>query len=189
MEHKRERLKVEMAVKTRTEQLKAQHRKIFVRSLALAVVVHIAVFVFSPTFRANLPFGSALEDLGPLLPSEAPIFVEALFGPPTITGTDGGRWTEPPDRVLEARRGIEIPRECVGQDWVRGSVATAEVKLRVRPSGLVNVLGLARSSGNECFDEVLVRLAGALHYHWLPNGRFPAPVELVQPVSLTEVNP
>ena len=31
-----------------------------------------------------------------------------------------------------------------------------------------------------------MQLAGDLQYHWLPSERFPAPVHLVQPVTLVE---
>ena len=33
---------------------------------------------------------------------------------------------------------------------------------------------------------MLRRVAGDLWYRWLPNEEFPAPVELIQPLSFTE---
>jgi len=43
-----------------------------------------------------------------------------------------------------------------------------------------------RSSGIRCADDLLERVAGDLLYHWLPSEDFPAPVELTQPMRLSE---
>jgi hypothetical protein len=148
--------------------------------------LHVGVFVFSPTFRATPLAGSGAQPADSVSSSGAPIFVEVLFEPPTILLEDGGAWTEPPDRVLNAGRGIELPGDCLPpRIGVEGRIG--EVRLQVKASGRVKVLGLSRSSGNACLDGVLRTVAGDLWYHWLPNSRFPAPVDLFQPIRISRL--
>ena len=42
------------------------------------------------------------------------------------------------------------------------------------------------STGSACGDATLARVAGDLWYRWLPSEEFPAPVDVVQPLSFAE---
>lgn len=169
---------------TRSEQLREKHRRILAWSLLGAVAIHLAVFLLMPQFRAE-PLGGSetvLDTTG--VASGANATVEVLFGPPSVRQTDGSHWTAPPERVLPAERDVRLETECLalasgGRMPLRGGV-----QLRVRPSGRVDVLGLPRSTGDACGDRIVKEVAGALWYRWLPDERFPAPVEVDQPVTL-----
>lgn len=171
-------------LKTRSQELRERHRKILAWSLVVAVVAHLAIFALTPVFRAT-PLGST--DLPPDTigtAAGANALVDVVFGPPTIVGSDGGSWTAPAERILPAQRGARLRPACAklltdGRAPLRG-----RVQLRVKASGRVDVLGFDRETGEPCADEVLREVAGDLWYHWLPDARFPAPVLLVQPVTL-----
>ena len=53
-------------------------------------------------------------------------------------------------------------------------------------SGHTLVDGIEESTGDECADQVILTLANDLFYRWIPSERFPAPVDLIQPVTLTQ---
>jgi hypothetical protein len=174
---------------SRSAQLRRQQRRVLGWSLAAAVLLHVAVFVFSPTFHADpLVGGDAHADLGdrPGTEARAPLAVDVRFGPPRITLPDGSTWTEPPDRVLEADRVVDLPPGCSQGMGGEGATATGAVRLRVPPSGRAEVVEVVEGAGNPCADRILSMVAGALWYHWLPDERFPAPVDLVQPLTLVE---
>lgn len=177
---------------TRAARLRARHRKILGWSLGIALVVHLGFFLLGPEFRTSPLSGS---DTGPPAPDSATAdsvapasaVVDVLFGPPTISRPDGSTWSEPPERRLEARRGIELPPLCAAVGREKGMPLSGRVRLTVKASGRVDVTGLAERTGDACADVVLTTVAGSLRYHWLPDEQFPAPVELVQPVTLTDV--
>lgn len=171
---------------SRSEELRKRHRKVFFWSLVAAVGIHVAVFVLFPTLQPEPVFvpESETEPGRPVL--ARPIVVVALFGPPTITGQDGELWTEPPDRVLEAQRHVLLEGDCVALAREGQAALHGEVRLHVGWSGHTRVLGITESTGHACADEVLEEVAGALRYHWLPNERFSAPLELDQPIDLSE---
>ncbi len=158
----------------------------FAWSFGLAALLHIAVFVLWPGFRIELLPGS--DGRGETV-SEAegsPTFVDVFFGPPDIFEIDGTLSREPPERVLEADRVLQLPTECATLSQEGRTPAYGRVRLRVRPSGRADVIGIAQSTGDECGDDVIETVAGDLLYHWLPSERFPAPVDLIQPVTLTQ---
>lgn len=169
---------------TRSEQLRRRHRKILAGSLAGAALLHLAVFLLMPEFRADPLFGSDAERDTVSVVGLANASVEILFGPPIIRVADGSTWTEPPDRVLPAERGVRLEGACSALLREGGTPLRGRVRLRVRASGRVDVLGLPRGTGEDCGDRILREVAADLWYHWLPNERFPAPVDLVQPVTL-----
>lgn len=170
-------------MESRAAQLRDRHRRIFGWSLFAAVVLHVAVFVLSPTFRTELLDGPDAELRTTDASTEVPFFVDLLFGPPTISAPDGSLWTEPPDRVLQADHGVRLPAGCTE---LEGMPLHGTVRLRVRASGRVDRATLTESTGSRCGDEVVAMVATDLWYQWLPNDRFPAPVELTQPVTVTE---
>jgi hypothetical protein len=171
---------------SRAEQLRAHHRRVLAWSLGAAAVVHVAVFAITPAFRAK-PLGGSDVPLEPGHPVGANATVDVHFGPPLVLLPDGEAWQEPPDRVLEAQRDVALPPGCTGLAEPGRTPLRGRVALRVRPSGLVDVVGLPGQTGDPCADQVAKTVAGALRYHWLPNDRFAAPVELVQPITLVAV--
>lgn len=177
-------------MKTRAAELRARHRTILGWSLGVAIVVHLAVFLLAPEFRTT-PLASSDTDpqaTDSATAATAPsAVVDVLFGPPTISTPDGSTWSEPPERRLEARRGVALPPLCAAATHEGRTPLSGRVRLTVKASGRVDVTGLAESTGDSCADVVLTTVAGSLWYHWLPSERFPAPVELVQPVTLTDV--
>ena len=56
----------------------------------------------------------------------------------------------------------------------------------VDEGGRTDDVEIEQSTGDACADEVLSRVAGDLWYRWLPSEEFPAPVDLVQPITLAE---
>lgn len=169
---------------SRSAQLRRRHRRIVLWSLAGAAVVHVAAFVLWPGFRPDPLFapdvrsGSEAEEQAPGGP---PTHVELVFGPPDIRGPGGALIRE--ERRLEVEHVLALPPECaLAREG--GLPARGRVALRVWTSGHADVTDLVESTGTECGDAVMTDVAGALWYRWLPSERFPAPVDLIQPVTL-----
>ncbi len=165
-----------------------RYRTVLGWSLALALVIHVAVFVFSPDFVVVPPGESKAASSEFRASDVTPTTVyEVVFGPPAIRAPDGTVWQEPQDRVLRATRVTDLPMLCahlVGNDR---TPLQGAVRLLVDQDGNASVVEVEESTGDWCVDRILVRAADALRYHWLPSERFPAPVELVQPVALQAV--
>jgi hypothetical protein len=169
-------------VKSRSEQLRERQRRVFRWSLGIAILLHGALFAFVQ-FRTEPLAGWDEEEVAEASPGEGrPFYVEVVFGPPEITRPGGGVVRE--DRQLEADRTVLLPPGCgVLAQTIEGE-PHGRVRLRVRRSGRTDVVEVTQSTGSACGDEVVRMMAGALWYHWLPNERFPAPVDLIQPVTL-----
>jgi hypothetical protein len=90
----------------------------------------------------------------------------------------------PPERVLMAERAVRLGEGCFPLTNEGRTPIGSRVGLRIRSSGRVDVLGLLASTGDPCADRLLTEIAGDLWYHWLPNQRFQAPVNVEQPVTL-----
>lgn len=171
-------------MRTRSEQLREKHRRILAWSLGGAVAIHLAVFLLVPEFQVE-PLGGSdtvLDTTG--VASGANATVELLFGPPSVRQTDGSHWTAPPDRVLSAERDVRLEADCLAFPREGRLPLRGVAHLRVRPSGRVGLQGLSTSTGDTCGDRIIKEAADALWYRWLPDERFPAPVEVVQPVTL-----
>jgi hypothetical protein len=175
-----------MTSRSRSAELREKNRRVFAWSLGLAALIHIAVFVLWPGFRVEPLAGSGGQDQAVSEAEGGLTFVDVFFGPPDIFEVDGMLSREPPDRVLEADRVLQLPTECATLGQEGRTPAYGRVRVRVRPSGRADVVGIAESTGDECGDEVIRTVAGDLLYHWLPSERFPAPVDLIQPVTLTQ---
>lgn len=172
-----------------SEELRAWNRKVFAWSYAIAALVLGALFLWSPTYRVG-PLKSAEVQGGAAEPTAmTPMFVRISFGPPDIFLEDGTVSREPEDRVLEVDRVVELPTECEDAYREESLPASGEVRLRVPSSGRAEVVEVSRSAGDACGDRLITTVADALRYHWLPDERFPAPVELLQPVTVWEVSP
>ena len=167
--------------------LRSKHHKVLAWSIAAAVAIHVGVFVLAPEFDVE-PLGGldGENNVGDPMPILAPRVLSVFFGPPSIAMPDGSEWQEPDDRVLEAVRVTEFPPECATNARARLTQQRGSVRLRVNQGGRAAVIDLVEGTGDPCGDRLLKSVAGALRYHWLPNTRFPAPVELVQPLTLAE---
>jgi hypothetical protein len=181
-------------VNDRLRDLRRRNRRIFGASMAVAVVVHAAIFVGSPTFQADPIWTDTVRTRAPADaedPTATRWFVDVFFGPPAIVTGDGSRWQEPPERTLEARAfnvgALRITTACANRPREVLVPADAAVALRLDGSGRVARARIERSSRDACRDEIVVKIANRLWYHWIPNDRFPAPVDLVQPMRIRAV--
>lgn len=113
------------------------------------------------------------------------VAVDVCFGPPMILEADVSVSLEPPGRVLQADRLLGLPTECDVLLEPDRTPARGLVRLQVVASGHTVVGGIEESTERECADEVLLTVANDLLYRWIPNDRFPAPVDLFRPVTLT----
>ncbi len=174
---------------TRSQQLRARGRRVFAWSLVGAAAIHVAVFLLAPGFRTELLTSQEIR-LDPTGGGQGvPTLVALFFGPPTLTAPDGTTGTEPPRRVLRDERLVVFPPDCAPFTG-RGDVTLhGSVHLHVNPSGRTKVVEVARTTGNDCGDAVMTIVADALWYHWLPNDRFPAPVDVIQPITMGEALP
>lgn len=174
---------------SRSQQLRRRQRRIFGLSLLIAVLVHVAVFAFSPQFRSNP--ADVSDGRTSLAPSETGEvhWIDVEFGPPKILLAGGLDRQEPPDRVLQARD-VLVSEGALSEDCrpvlhrpLEGIDAT--VRLEVGRDGRVRATEIAEGSGNACVDEIMVVVAGTLWYHWLPDDEAPPPVELFQPMRVS----
>ena len=161
-------------------------RKVFYWGWSVAAALHVILFLSwreTREVRVTLP-NPDLESVE--IVDREPIPLELFFGPPAISNTAGGISFEPPERVLEVDRLVYLPAGCRALIGGSGAIVHGSVRLAVNDTGRTDVRGIFRSTGFPCGDAVLQRIAGDLWYRWLPNDEFPAPVELIQPLSFTE---
>lgn len=164
---------------------KKAERRLFVLCGSIAAVLHVVLFVVLRETRITVEDREYdIESIE--ITDRKPIPLDLFFGPPAITDAAGGFSVEPPERVLEVDRLVYLPGTCRAIIRGSGDVARGSVRLRVNAMGRVDVLGVERSTGFLCGDATLTRVAGDLWYRWLPTEEFPAPVELVQPLSFAE---
>lgn len=170
---------------SRGQDLRKRHNWILVWSIAIAGLFHVALFLLWPTMEVEpLPSTeSSIEATAPI--AGHAIMVDVHFGPPKIFQRDGSVSVEPPERVLETSRIMSLPTGCGNLIQEDRMPARGEVRLQVVASGHTQVEGIEASTGDECADQVVLTLANDLLYRWIPSERFPAPVELIQPVTLT----
>ncbi len=175
-------------MRTRSDELRARHRKVSAWSFLIAALVYAAVlFVWAPQWRAERLDSKEIRLVASERVVESPMAVEVLFGPPEIFTSDGSVWQEPPDRVLEARRILELPDDCADLVLAGREPMSGLVRLRVPVDGRVDRVELTQTTGDACGDRVILAVADALLYRWLPNDQFPAPVDLIQPITLREM--
>ena len=173
-------------MESRSEELRRRHRKILRWSLAVAVVAHVLVLWFTPLYRSDWGRGSGTELVdGAPPPPFGGLAVDVIFGPPAIVDSVGARAQEPAWRFLSASRVLPSPVGCGMHDWFEREYATGRVEMIVGASGRPDSIRLERSSGERCWDAVMSGLASDLLYRWLPSDRFPAPVTVYQPVTVT----
>ena len=168
---------------TRSAELREQNRRVLAWSLAAAVVIHVAAFVFWPETPVE-PLGELSESVLQGVEEEG-VFVEirAEFAGPEITSAGGVQTSARILRTLVAERLTRVALECrdtmgPGRDY-HGSV-----RLVVNDEGRVDQKEMVEGSGNSCGDRALLAVAGDLWYRWLPSDTYEAPVVLIQPVSV-----
>ena len=169
---------------TRREQHRKSARRIFLWSLALAVALHMVVFLTVPGLRVSVVAAFRDQADNPDLPSA--LHLDLFFGPPAIENASGELLLEPPERILRTDRLVSLPATCRAIIKGSGTDMRGSVSLTVGPEGFTTVHGVVESTGFPCGDGTLERVAGDLWYRWLPNDEFPAPVELIQPMVFQE---
>jgi len=172
---------------TRSQQLRARDRKVLLWALFIAAAIHVAVFVLMPAFRATPVTGSDRDTTSAEAVVASPAIVSVVFGPPTILIGDSAEVTQPPDHTLRASRAVQLSTQCA---WLANNLPSpliARFRLRVAVTHEAKDVRLVETSGNVCADDALVDATRDLVYHWLPDARFRAPVQLVQPVALVGV--
>lgn len=100
----------------------------------------------------------------PRFHAKSPLAGDAKGGPPNAIGG-------PPTMVLLVFGPPTLTKKS-GGTWTEP------------PDHMLRTTKLTRSTGDRCGDEILTEMADALVYHWLPTERFPAPVDLLQPVTV-----
>ena len=170
-------------MKTRYAQLRQRDRRVLLWSIAVAAILHVAAFVLWPAFQVE-PW--ALRNVGVSPGSSgtgAGAEFDLFFGPPDIFEVDGSLSREAPDRFLEVDRIVRVSSDCSEEGR---APASGKVGLTLSASGRVHTVELVESTGGRCGDEVIVAVASDLLYRWLPSERFPAPVRLIQPITVSE---
>ena len=170
----------------RIAQRRRAQRKVFIWGWSVAAALHLVVFLSwreSREVRVTVP-NADFETVE--IVDREPIPLELFFGPPAISNAAGGVSLEPPERHLEVDRLVFLPAGCRALIRGSGAIVRGSVRLAVDETGRTDVRSISQSTGFPCGDAVLRRIAGDLWCRWLPNEEFPAPVELIQPLSFTE---
>lgn len=176
---------------SRSAELRQRYRRVLTVSLVIAAGIHVLIFVGSPEFHVSPQFKLASNPdlvVGEMDADERWGIVNVFFGRPEIISDDGTVRREPPERVLEvyavAVARSALPRRCHLRNESEVLPAEGRVRVQVDGGGLVVWDRIEQSEGDECGNALLTTLSGSLWYQWIPNDRFPAPVELIQPVRV-----
>ena len=174
-------------MKTRAQQVRERDRRVLTWSLIVAGILHAGAFVYWSGLRAAPPPGGGVGMVPDSSVQEPDTRLELHFGPPTIFGADGAPSREPPDRFLEVDRLVHLSG-CAARVVDLAMPVRGSARLTVNGSGRVDDASLVRSTGDDCGDAAVRRVASALLYHWLPNDRYTAPVNLIQSVTIVEAH-
>ena len=171
----------------RIAQRRKAQRKVFMWGWSVAAALHVLLFLSWREGReVHVTVPNPDFETVEILDRE-PIPLDLFFGPPAIRNATGGISVEPPERHLEVDRLVYLPSDCEALIRGSGAIVRGSVRLAVDETGRTDVRGIFQSTGFPCGDAVLQRIAGDLWYRWLPNDEFPAPVELIQPLSFREM--
>ncbi|MGI9627671.1 MAG: hypothetical protein ACR2QM_12600 [Longimicrobiales bacterium] len=168
----------------RSAELRARERRILRGSLGVAVALHAVAFGFVAWTRVAPEWSPGNEMVRLDEGSWSGTRVDVFFGPPMIFEADGAVAEQPPERTLEAARSLQMPPACFDRDLPPSAPGSGQVRLTVNASGRIDAVTLDKSTGDACWDLVAKRVAGDLWYRWLPSERFPAPIELLQPITV-----
>ena len=168
----------------RSTELRRRERRVFGVSFGIAVVLHVVVLGFVAWSRVAPEWSPESETIRLVGGSWTGTPIDVFFGPPKIYEADGSIAEEPPDRILEAVRLLQMPPVCLAREIPPSAPGFGQVRLTVNSSGRIDAVSLDQSTGDVCWDLVAIRVAGDLWYQWLPSERFPAPLELLQPLTV-----
>lgn len=166
------------------EERRRKENRLVWAGLGIAVLVHLAAVGFLRWSSHGPEWSPDRETVTLEAGSWTGTPVDVRFGPPRIFRSDGTIAEEPPDRVLETARLMGMPPICLSRAIPPSAPGSGQVRLTVNDVGRIGAVSLHQSTGDSCWDAVAVRVAGDLWYHWLPDARFPAPVELLQPITV-----
>lgn len=169
---------------SRSTELRRSERRVYRVSLGIAFVVHGAAFGLVAWSHAGPQWSPGQDSVQLEEGSWTGTPVDVFFGPTRILESDGTLAEEPPDHILEAARILHMPPECLAREIPPSAPGSGQVRLTVNSSGRIDAAALDQSTGDSCWDLVAVRVARDLWYHWLPNEQFPAPLEVLQPVTV-----
>ncbi len=172
-------------METRSQVLRRRHRRILRWSLAIAALLHVAALWFLPWFRPDAGGAAGAELVEATSPIPGGVLFNVYFGPPAIVASDDSVSREPASRFLKTSRVAAPPAGCRGEPWMARESASGSVRLVVAEDGHADATEVLESSGSPCWDHLLMGIAGDLRFHWIPNSRFPAPVVVHQPVTLS----
>jgi len=162
-------------------------RRIFVRSMIAAVLLHVLAVAYWTGTRADPRSRQPGISIDPDELSEGEGTQVALFfGPPNVYLPDGSLAREDPSRTLSVDRIlVSLSSECAHRIGNYSAPVRGRARLRLDDRGHPEDVRLERGTGDVCGDQIVVRVANDLLYLWLPNERFPAPVDLIQPVTVS----
>ena len=169
---------------TRSEERRKRDRRLVGISVGIAAILHVVVIGFVTWTGPGIELRPGSETVRLEENPWTGTSVDVFFGAPRIYRPDGTIAREAPDRVLEAKRILRMPPACLSRDVVPVAPGSGEVRLTVNARGRIDLVVLTRSTGDLCWDQVATRVAGDLWYRWLPNDGFPAPLELLQPLTV-----
>lgn len=172
-------------MESRSSILRRRNRRVYGWSFAAAVLIHVVVLAVGPWFRTDPMSGARTELVANDPANLSGIPLELFFGPPAILIEGDSVSQEPPDRFLHAKRLVAPPYGCALDELSEAGPVRGVVRLRLDDRGRVDEVGVVEETGVGCGTVLMERVAGDLLYHWLPSERFPAPVELFQPVTVT----
>lgn len=167
--------------------LRQRHNRILRWSLAGAALLHVLVLYLVAWDRPTHVFArdTELVEIGD--PGLGGVPVRVLFAPPAITAGPDSVWQEPAGRVLSSEIAVALPPGCVLADLGPTGMGSGVVRLAVSETGHADAVEVVETSGSWCWDGMLGKVAGSLLYRWLPSERFPAPVDVLQPVTVSLV--
>jgi hypothetical protein len=171
----------------RITERRRQDRRILAWCVGVAAALHVAALLLLPGLPETADPTQDLElERAEIVGGQA-IPLDVFFGPPIIERAGGRRSFEPPTRVLEAQRAVFLPASCRRALQGTGRVFSGSVRLTVLVSGRVGKVSVFESTGARCSDDVLATVADDLWYLWLPTPEFPAPVDVIQPMTFVEI--
>ena len=169
---------------SRSTELRKRDRRVFRASFGIAILLHVAALGLVAWPRTGPEWRPGGETIQLEVDAWTGTPIDVFFGPPKIYEADGTIAEEPPDRILEAVRVLQMPPECLAREIAPTAPGSGQVRLTVNSSGRIDAVALDQSTGDPCWDRVATRVAGDLWYQWLPSDRFPAPLELLQPMTV-----
>jgi hypothetical protein len=103
-------------VGTVASERRRRDRRVLVVSLSIAAALHVVAFTFVAWTRPGATWTPGHDTIELEPDAWTGTRIEVLFGPPKILRPQGEFIEEPPDRVLEAMRVMQVPPMCLGRE-------------------------------------------------------------------------